>query len=77
MKCNINNKKVGDHVLEPAQSTYSKRIYYSTYDVTDYLSEAGNVILVSVAPGWYGYPIITDAIGSYLSGWESEMDHIQ
>jgi alpha-L-rhamnosidase len=52
----INNKKVGDHVLEPAQSTYSKRIYYSTYDVTDYLSEAGNVILVSVAPGWYGIP---------------------
>jgi alpha-L-rhamnosidase len=47
----INNKKVGDRVLEPAQSTYSKRIYYSTYDVTDHLSETDNVILVSVAPG--------------------------
>ena len=52
----INQKKVGDRVLEPAQSTYSKRIYYSTYDVTDYFSEENNVILVSVAPGWYGVP---------------------
>ncbi len=52
----INKKKVGDQVLDPAQSTYSKRIYYSTYDVTDYLSEENNTILVSVAPGWYGIP---------------------
>lgn len=52
----INKKKVGDYVLDPAQSTYSKRIYYSTYDVTDYLLEENNVILVSVAPGWYGIP---------------------
>lgn len=52
----INQKKVGDRVLEPAQSTYNKRIYYSTYDVTDYLSNESNVILVSVAPGWYGIP---------------------
>jgi len=52
----INRRKVGDYVLDPAQSTYSKRIYYSTYDVTDYLSEDNNVVLVSVAPGWYGIP---------------------
>lgn len=52
----INNKKVGDQVLDPAQSTYTKRIYYSTYDVKDYLAKGSNVILVSVAPGWYGVP---------------------
>ncbi|MDR0714696.1 MAG: glycoside hydrolase family 78 protein [Bacteroidales bacterium] len=52
----INNRKVGDRVLEPAQSTYPKRIYYSTYDVSDYLSEKDNVIYVAVAPGWYGTP---------------------
>jgi len=52
----INNKKVGDRVLEPAQSTYSKRAYYSTYDVTSCLTEGPNVVLVSVAPGWYGTP---------------------
>jgi alpha-L-rhamnosidase len=52
----INGKKVGKNVLDPAQSTYSKRIYYTTYDVTDHLSEKSNVILAVVAPGWYGIP---------------------
>ena len=51
----INDRKVGDHVLDPAQSSYNKRIYYDTYDVKDYLSDV-NVLLVAVAPGWYGMP---------------------
>ncbi|MDR1518323.1 MAG: glycoside hydrolase family 78 protein [Dysgonamonadaceae bacterium] len=52
----INGKKVGENVLDPAQSTYSKRIYYATYDVTDRLTEESNVIVATVAPGWYGVP---------------------
>lgn len=51
----INDKKVGDRVLDPAQSTYNKRIYYSTYDVKDMLS-AVNTLVIPVAPGWYGMP---------------------
>lgn len=35
----INNRKVGDHVLDPAQSSYDKRVYYASYDVKDYLSQ--------------------------------------
>lgn len=49
----INNKKVGDHVLDPATSAYSKRVYYATYDVADYLTKE-NVMLVIVGPGWFG-----------------------
>jgi alpha-L-rhamnosidase len=68
----INRKKVGDHVLDPAQSTYSKRIYYSTYDVTDNLSEKNNVILVSVAPGWYGIPSLRIQVEiTYTDGSQS------
>ena len=52
----INGKKVGKNVLDPAQSTYSKRIYYTTYDVTDHLSEKSNVILAVVAAGLDGIP---------------------
>lgn len=52
----INGRKVGKNVLDPAQSTYDKRIYYTTYDVADFLTEPNNVVLVSVAPGWYGIP---------------------
>lgn len=52
----INHKKVGDHVLDPAQATYSKTIYYATYDVSDCFTEEANTIVVAVAPGWYGSP---------------------
>lgn len=52
----INRKKVGDHVLDPAQSTYSKRVYYVTYDVGKCFDKAANSIVVPVAPGWLGTP---------------------
>ncbi len=78
----INQKKVSDRVLEPAQSTYSKRIYYSTYDVTDYLSDESNVILVSVAPGWYGVPSLRIQMEIFYAdgsqGWitSNDMRHV-
>ena len=53
---NINGKKVGDCVLDPAQSTYSKRVYYRTYDITDNLVKGANSFVVPVAPGWLGTP---------------------
>ena len=52
----INGKKVGDHVLDPAQSSYSKRIYYATYDISDCFTEEANTIVVAVAPGFIGTP---------------------
>lgn len=51
----INGRKVGKNVLDPATSDYSKRVYYSTFDVTDFVDK-DNVMLISVAPGWYGVP---------------------
>jgi alpha-L-rhamnosidase len=50
----INREKVGDHVLDPAQSNYSKRVYYVTYDITDHLRPEPNSIVIPVAPGWLG-----------------------
>ncbi|RZM18541.1 MAG: hypothetical protein EOO88_40465 [Pedobacter sp.] len=51
----LNGKKVGKNVLDPAKSDFSKRIYYTTHDVGDQL-KAENVMLISIAPGWYGMP---------------------
>ena len=48
----INGKKVGDCVLDPAQSNYSKHVYYRTYDITDNLVKGANSFVVPVAPGW-------------------------
>ena len=52
----INHEKVGDHVLDPAQSTYSKRVYYETYDVGACFRPGANSIVIPVAPGWLGTP---------------------
>lgn len=51
----INGTRAGDHALDPATSEYSKRVYYSTYDVTGLLKKE-NVIVVALGPGWYGVP---------------------
>jgi alpha-L-rhamnosidase len=51
----INGRKAGDQKLDPAISEYSKRVYYSTYDITGLLKKE-NVVTVSVGPGWYGIP---------------------
>lgn len=49
----INGKRVGDHVLAPEWTDYSKRIQYQTYDVTSLLQRGGNAIGAYLAAGWY------------------------
>ncbi len=48
----INGKKVGDKVLDPAWTTYPKRVLYSTYDVTSDLKDGANAIGVMLGGGW-------------------------
>ncbi len=49
----INGKKVGDHVLDPAWTSYGKRVFYSVYDVTEYLQQGKNAVGVILGNGWY------------------------
>jgi alpha-L-rhamnosidase len=51
----INGLRVGDHVLDPGTSDYSKRVLYATYDIAPLLEES-NALGVMVGPGWYGVP---------------------
>jgi alpha-L-rhamnosidase len=54
----INGRKVGDHVLSPAVSDYSKRNLYVTYEIADYLVPGKNVVALWLGRGWYvkGHP---------------------
>ncbi len=63
----INGEIVGDHVLDPASTSYNDcdqpilspgRVFYVTYDVTDMLQTGANAIGAMVGNGWYGndYP---------------------
>ena len=54
----LNGLPVGDHELDPGWTNYSKRVYYSTYDVTDQLAanpegDTKHCLAVTVGNGWY------------------------
>jgi alpha-L-rhamnosidase len=48
----LNGKKVGDSVLDPAQTNYESYAFYSTFDITDLLAE-NNCAGVMLGDGWY------------------------
>ena len=49
----INGKRVGDLVLQPAVSQLDRHSLIVTYDITPYLQEGGNEILIRMGQGWY------------------------
>jgi alpha-L-rhamnosidase len=49
----LNGKKVGDQVLTPGWTSYSKRLQYQVYDVTHNLSKGNNAIAAVLGDGWY------------------------
>lgn len=53
----LNGRRVGDYYFTPGWTDYRKRVYYNTYDVTDYLRAGqANAIGAILADGWYaGY----------------------
>ena len=52
-EASLNGARVGDKVLDPSPTDYSKRVLYSTYDVASGLKRGENVIKVLVGHGWY------------------------
>lgn len=52
----LNGNKVGDHVLDPAWTDYSKRVLYVTFDISEQLHQGTNVVGVIVGNGWHGQP---------------------
>ena len=53
----INGRRVGDQLLTPEWTRYSKRIQYQTYDVTDLLHKGRNAIGAQMCGGWWTGPI--------------------
>jgi alpha-L-rhamnosidase len=54
----VNGKKVDDYVLAPAVVDYSKRNWYLTHEITNYLVEGSNTVALWLGRGWYvrGHP---------------------
>ena len=54
----INGQRVGDHILAPEWTRYSKRIQYQTYDVTNLLREGPNAVGAQLSGGWWTGPFM-------------------
>ena len=52
-KGTINGKAIGKNILDPAWTDYSKRIYYTEYDITDQIEGGTNCLGVSLGNGFY------------------------
>ena len=49
----LNGHRVGDEVLAPGWTSYTHRLRYQTYDVTDLVREGGNDLEMLLGNGWY------------------------
>ena len=49
----LNGKKIGDSVLDPGWTTYSKQVLYAVHDVTSLINNGSNVIGVMLGNGWW------------------------
>lgn len=49
----INGARIGKNVLDPAWTDFSKRIYYTEYDLTSLIHQGDNCLGVSLGNGFY------------------------
>ncbi len=49
----INGRRISDAYFTPGWTSYSKRLQYQVYDVTNMISKGNNAIAVSLGNGWY------------------------
>lgn len=52
-RASLNNQRIGDIYLDPAWTNFSKRIYYSEYDLTALLKNGMNCLGVTIGNGFY------------------------
>jgi len=67
----INGRKVGDRVLDPAWTTYDKRVLYSVYDITERLRQGPNAVAVMLGEGWFKSHALRIEIHAELEGGQS------
>ena len=52
-EASLNGIRIGDFILAPGSTDYTKRFQYQTYDVTKQILDGDNTLRVSLADGWY------------------------
>lgn len=52
-KASVNGAAIKENVLDPAWTDFSKRIYYSEYDISSLIAQGANCLGVSLGNGFY------------------------
>lgn len=65
----LNGKRIGNFIMAPGYTQYSRRLQYQTYDITDLLQKGDNVLTIFLSAGWYA----SRKIGFYKDGWTPEI----
>lgn len=52
-QASLNGERIGDIYLDPAWTDFSKRIYFSEFDLTDNIKKGANCLGVTVGNGFY------------------------
>ncbi len=66
----LNGRKVGRRVLDPAWTSYDKRVFYSAYDVTTLLRKGKNCLGAILGNGWF------NPLPMRMWGWLNLRDHL-
>ena len=61
----VNGRKVGDHVMDPGQSVYDRKVLYVSFDLMDHLNDAMHRGSLFTAPG---HPVISCNISKGSDG---------
>ncbi|NLF31052.1 MAG: family 78 glycoside hydrolase catalytic domain [Planctomycetes bacterium] len=54
----LNGRRVGDHVLDPAQTDYDRRCLVVSYDVAPLLRRGDNVLGAMLGDGWFNQTLV-------------------
>ncbi|KYN81500.1 rhamnosidase [Vibrio cidicii] len=60
----VNGQKVSDYELNNDWTNYAELVYYDTFDISNYLQQGVNEIVVELANGWYN-PAPLTLFGKY------------
>jgi alpha-L-rhamnosidase len=62
----LNGRRVGNDVLTPDFTDYTKRVLYQTYDVTEWLDSGRNAIAAVLGEGWFGSGLTWEGLSYYF-----------
>ncbi len=66
----INGGKIGDHVLDPGFTDFSRRALYVTCDVTQAIRDGGNAVGILLGGGWFNLAT-PDLFGDEHAPWSA------